>query len=150
MILTRMETLEAEGRGVRHPTHFPGLIWSLICQNQNSVQQQIFGRCTHPISSPLYPALKWLRRAMLRRSNKRSPIRPRTDPRSEITIPSSANGDSQVHAQTTLSSSAKVLGLKGDKKAKLQPFIDISTSAPLNRKMKKILVILMIDTWKKL
>ena len=108
--------------------HLPGLIWSLICQNQNSVQQQIFGRCTHPISSPLSPALNWLRRAVLRRSNnERSPIRPRTDPRYEITIPSSANGVSQAHAQTTSSSSAKVLGLEGDKKQNYNP----SSTSPL-------------------
>ena len=36
------------------------------------------------------------------------------------------------------SPSAKVLGLKGDKKAKLQPFIDISILAPRTVKMKKI------------
>ena len=97
----------------------------MVINFQNSVQS--FGRGTYPISSPLSPALKWLRRAMLRRSNERSPIRPRTDPRSEITIPSSANGDSQVHAQTTPSSSAKVLGLKGDKKQNYNPS---STSPP--------------------
>ena len=128
IIRTRMEG----GGSLTFPSFFQ---FDVVINFQNSVQS--FGRGTYPISSPLSPALNWLRRAMLRRSNERSPIRPRTDPRSEVTIPSSANGDSQVHAQTTPSSSAKVLGLKGDKKAKLQPFIDISILAPLNSKNEK-------------
>ena len=85
IIRTRMETREGgEGGSLTFPFFFQ---FDVVINFQNSVQS--FGRGTYPISSPLSPALNWLRRAMLRRptNDPRSDRGPIQDPKSQSQRP---------------------------------------------------------------
>ena len=130
--------------------HFPGLMWSLIFQISKFSPAAKFWKGHLSYLLPPFP---------------RTELAPTRDaPTVQRTIPDPTADRSKIRSHNPIvrkwglsssrpspSPSAKVLGLKGDKKAKLQPFIDISILAPLNSKNeKKLLVILMIDTWKKL